>query len=308
MNDLIDGYDTNGLLVFLAAALLPSAIAIARMIGFPSAPFMQRWFAHHDLEPTPEAVAMASSSLRATKRIRTVGFVLSYSGLQLGWMLYTQDARRSGEMPFFPLLVAGWTISVIVAAVWSVPRSQGMASLAERRVDDYRPAFWRFDREFLVAALAVLTLASVVFPASQGGMTIDGGVALRWVLLTLLAMAVVWLAQRVIVERRQSQPTLALVRVDDALRSVAVSALAGIGYGVPLLCLSSLFWWLTVARDRPGLITLIVVIITTTSYALGLAMVIGFGRLSNESVIYRHRVRLGRPADDRTQPSVGTAP
>ncbi|MEZ5379889.1 MAG: hypothetical protein R2733_25565 [Acidimicrobiales bacterium] len=300
MDSWISGYDTNGVVFFLLVAIIPAIVAVVRRWRFPTSAFIARWFEHYDLEPTPEAVNLVTRSLARRKTIRTIGFVVAYSVPQMAWMGYTRDAHRSNELPFLTLLIAGWTLAVVVAALWPQTSPTTNASLAERRVDDYRPAFSRFDREILVAVMVLLTIASALFPGTNDGQRIDGLVALGRVVPAAAVMAVVLIAQRLVVARRQSFGSLDMVRADDALRATDVSALTGIGYGVPLLVIGTLFWQLTVVHDPAGIVMLGIVVISWVVIMVGAGALLGFGRLDNGVVIYRHRLRpaSGRQPDE----------
>ena len=76
---------------------------------------------------------------------------------------------------------------------------------------------------------------------------------------------------------------------------MGVSALTGVGYGIPLLVIGTLFWRLSVVHDPAGLVMLVVILVSIALFGGGVAMILGFGRLDNEVVIYRHRLR---PAAD----------
>lgn len=234
---------------------------------------------------------MVRQSLRRTKRIRTAGFVASYSGLQIGWLIYTRSASRSDELPSIQLLLGGWTLTVIVAALLGQPRASGAASLAERHLDDYRPAFARFDRQLLIGVMAVVGVLCALVPGERTGTRIDATVAAQRLLPALVAMGLVWLAQRAIVARRQSLESLDLLRADDALRAVGVSALAGVGYGVPLMAIASVFWPLVIVHEPPGFATFLVSVFGIVITVTGWSLILGLGRISNEVVIYRHRLR-----------------
>ena len=270
--------------------------------------YKEIWFEHHELERTPEVESLTVGALITTKRIRTAGFIVAYSVTQSGWLLYTRSAYRSNDLPLDTVLLVIWPVTVLIAAIWSGTtvnrRSSGRgegdtgergASLAERHVDDYRPAFTRYDRQALVGALVGLTALAWQFPGELDGTTVDGASSSRLAALAIGVMAIVWWGQRFIVGRRQSHPTLLLVRVDDALRTVGVSALTGVGYGIPLLVIGTLFWRLSVVHDPAGLVMLVVILVSIALFGGGVAMILGFGRLDNEVVIYRHRLR---PAAD----------
>ncbi|MEZ5227217.1 MAG: hypothetical protein R2710_11220 [Acidimicrobiales bacterium] len=299
MDSWISGYDTNGVVFFLLVAIIPAIVAVVRRWRFPTSAFIARWFEHYDLEPTPEAVNLVTRSLARRKTIRTIGFVVAYSVPQMAWMGYTRDAHRSNELPFLTLLIAGWTLA------WSLLRcgrkhrrpptppslSDASTTIGRRSADS--------TREILVAVMVLLTIASALFPGTNDGQRIDGLVALGRVVPAAAVMAVVLIAQRLVVARRQSFGSLDMVRADGALRP-DVSALTGIGYGVPLLVIGTLFWQLTVVHDPAGIVMLGIVVISWVVIMVGAGALLGFGRLDNGVVIYRHRLRpaSGRQPDE----------
>ena len=302
MNDWIDGYDTQGVLVFGAIMLVPAIVAIAPMLLFPSERFLARWFEHHDLARSPEVEAMVVDALVTSKRIRTLGFIVAYMVPQLGWMLYTRDAGRSGELPFEMMFAGLWCMTVFLAAIASTPRSNasGRTNLevtnrgalpAERRVDDYRPAFTRHDHAVLLAGLAIVAGLAWVYPGNDADREIAPWVVARLVAGSLAVMAMVRVGQRIIVSGRQTWSTIDLIRADDAIRTTGVSALTGLGYGVPLFAIATLFWQLVYIHEPGGAVTLISTLVSFALFGAALSMVIGFGRLGNEVVVYRHRLR-----------------
>ncbi len=293
MNDWIEGYDTQGVLVFGAIMLVPAIVALVRMMMFPSEAFLARWFEHHDLPRTPDVEAMTVDALVTSKRIRTFGFIGAYVVPQLGWLLYTRDAARSGELPFEVVFAGLWCVTVFLAAVASTSTTSttGDALLAARRVDDYRPAFTRHDHAVLLAGLGIVAGLALAFPGTDADRAIAPWAVARLVAGSLVIMAMVRVGQRMIVTRRQALPTIDLIRADDAVRTTGVSALTGLGYGAPLFAIGTLFWQLVYVHEPGGAATLISTLISFALFGAALSMVVGFGRLGNEVVVYRHRLR-----------------
>ncbi len=161
----------------------------------------------HRLTTGPEQQRLLERWLGRTRWARNVG---GLSGI--GWWLFGTSAQGD------PLLcgVAGIAVGSVVAQLHHVrsPSGSRTASLDRRSVREYIPIEW--ERRMLV--MSVLSVALVI----AGFSSANGGGAVRWGAVSIVALASVHLVQRRVAARPRPALSGELHVADDLARGLAI--------------------------------------------------------------------------------------
>jgi hypothetical protein len=106
-------------------------------------------------------------------------------------------------------------------------------------------------------------------------------------LAALTILAATRIVQELILRRRQHFEDLEEAQADDAMRSVSIQGLAGLGYGGPMWVSATIAWDLALTTDGP--VRWIFNILGLALMAGGLGMLLGFPRLNAKWIVPRAR-------------------
>lgn len=247
----------------------------------------------HGLEVTERNRPMVTYYVRLSITLRVTGAV---SGLVLGALF--DDATgldTSAGLGFWIWILLGW----LLGSGWAEyrltrPRSSALvASLNPRRVEDYLPRGLLLGPVIAAGIVVLLAIARLVGPASDVPEPVPAP-KLAYVAgagLASIAAALVLLAIRTVIARRQPIDPPEVVAADDAIRASAVHNLAGGGTAAILLVSAQLTYNLASGYQH----------LSGVGFALALLQMAG-AFASWRWFAYRHwRVR-------RQQPSTRTTP
>jgi hypothetical protein len=248
--------------------------------------------AGHGLRRSAQTRPLIASYLRRTRWIRTIGFLVGWN-VPYAWMWMTRSAYRMAELGTH-WWVAGFAAGIIIAEVVR-PRDSGEAvGLEPRRLIQYLPRFTRIDTWILVCLVTLVAVAGVLLPVAGAEPPDESAITRNsafWYLascfVAIAIIAATRIAQEMIVRRRQSFDDLDQARADDAMRSVSIQALAGLGYGGPMWIVATMGWDLTVTTRAP--ISGAMGVLSFVLALGGLGMMLGFARLNGRWIVPRAR-------------------
>jgi hypothetical protein len=289
---MIDGLDTNGLIVTCLFFGGVTVIGILRAVLYPSQKALDSWMIGHGLRKSAHTRPLVASYLRRTRWIRTIGFLAGWN-VPFVWMWVTRSAERMDELGTYWWLI-GFAAGMILAEV-TRPQGRGdVVSLEPRRLGQYLPTFTRIDGLILAGVAVLLAVAGIVLPVAEvrppNETALSRNSAVWYVAMCLVALSIIAatrIAQEMTVRRRQHFEDLDEAQADDAMRSVSIQGLAGLGYGGPMWVSATIAWDLTLATDGP--VRWICSIFGVALMVGGLGMLLGFPRLNTKWIVPRAR-------------------
>lgn len=232
-----------GPILAFAAGATTLALLLAWAARTPAPGELGRWAARYELDLRREDRSWVAGELRRGRLLRTLGSTAAFT-VGMGANIWWAAVHRPSTAPFpLNLLLhpAAWATGYLSAAALAELTRRGRdrqparaAALVPRRLGDYLPG-WMLWIERGVA-LAVLALAPLAHrsplddPSGPSHGFVAGAAAIA-------IAAVVELALRSMVGRRQPVATPAELVVDDAMRSTSIHRTAGAGLAALLFLL-----------------------------------------------------------------------
>jgi len=289
---MIEGFDTNGLIVAWLLYGGVTVFGILRATWYPREQTLDCWMVDHGLRKDAPTRSLIASYLRRTRWIRTIGFILGWN-VPFVWMWVARSAYRMDELGTYWWLI-GFSAGIIIAEIVRPHGSGRAVALEPRRLGQYLPGFTRVDG-WIIAGLAVLTAVAgsalphetIRLPDEYSPTRHEALWYWAFALAVIAILAATRIAQELIVRRRQSFDDLDEAQADDAMRSTSVQGLAGLGYGGPLWLVATMAWDLALTTDRP--ISWFFALAAIALMFGGLGMLLGFPRLQAKWIVPRAR-------------------
>jgi hypothetical protein len=263
MPEIRSGPRVPVMIVYLLVVLVLGGALAAHALRPVSSAELDRWMQAHGLDASAEGRSVVARYLRRSRRWRAAGFLPPFLVGMIGSWVWVLFAGREPPQPWSTLAspkvwIAGYLLGA-VAAELSWPRpfpTMGVraAALVPREPRRYLPNWvlptcWAAAAGTLVAALAprwlpVQDMAQHTVAQDRSGLAGAGAAVGMAALLQLAA--------RVVLRRRQPYASDEQLAVDDALRSACLHRAAGAGLAFVLLALAGAVWHLAGVTDlRP---------------------------------------------------------
>lgn len=235
---MVDGLDTNGLLVAVAYWLVP--VAVMLVVGLrPLGKRIDGWAEARGVPLTAETRPFVTAHLTRARRWRTIGLAVGWSVPAVEMLVIRRSAYEGTSMDW--AFLAGYLLGALAAEVWAAHATHptGAAVVNPRQVDDYLPlGARRWVRVVALGSVALIPLYAAVPERDDWPSPSTAGFALRTgLVLALLVGAEV--LPRLIVRRRQAFHSGDLLTADDAVRSWSAHAVTGILLASMLLVVAS---------------------------------------------------------------------
>jgi hypothetical protein len=289
---MIDGFDANSLIVTFLYFGGVTVFGLIRAAVYPSQKALDSWMIGHGLRKGAHTRPLVAAYLKRTRWIRTIGFLAGWN-VPFVWMWVTRSAYRMDELGTYWWLI-GFSAGMILAEVTRPQGSGDVVSLEPRRLGQYLPTFTRIDGLVLAGMAVLLAVAGIALPVADVRFPDESAfprssavwyVAMCLAALTILAATRI--VQELILRRRQHFEDLEEAQADDAMRSVSIQGLAGLGYGGPMWVSATIAWDLALTTDGP--VRWIFNILGLALMAGGLGMLLGFPRLNAKWIVPRAR-------------------
>jgi len=254
------------------------AFGLAHGLSLPS-DYLGRWGKSHGIAITPENEATIRRYVLRGRRIRSIGALAGYVTYVVVIAIW------SPRLPFgwLTCTFAGYLLGAAAAEVWAARPERGAvrsASLTPRRLTDYVPRTAVVLMRGVPIATLVLSVCYPIIPTrpelAQDAHLFGAGIerpellpVIGWTLASVVLWALVELTARRIVSKPQPAESVALISIDDAIRSTALHGMIGAGLALMLGALSrSVSAWSGLAGPQrlAGLFS-------------GIAIVTGFGSI-----------------------------
>jgi hypothetical protein len=232
-----------GPILAFAAGAVVLALLLAWAARTPGPGELARWADRYELDLRRQDQPWVAGELRRGRLLRTLGFTAAFAvgmGANIWWV-----AVHHPFTPPFPLNLlihpAAWTTGYLSAAALAELTRRARdrqpvraAALVPRRLVDYLPGWMLWTARGV--ALAVLALAPFAHRSPPDDPSGPGHGFVAGVAAIAIA-ALVELALRSMVGRRQPVATPAELAVDDAMRSTSIHRTAGAGLAALLFLL-----------------------------------------------------------------------
>ncbi|MGA9595763.1 MAG: hypothetical protein WBV06_06385 [Acidimicrobiia bacterium] len=289
---MIDGYDTNSLIVSFMFFGGVTVVGILRAVLYPSQKALDSWMIGHGLRKGAQTRPRVAAYLRRTRWIRTIGFLAGWN-VPFVWMWVTRSAYRMDDLGTYWWLI-GFAAGIILAEVTRPHASGGSVTVEPRELRQYLPGFTRIDNCILAGlallmagAGSILPLGTIRLPGEHVPTRHDTIWYVGLALAALSIIAATRIAQEFVVRRRQSFDDLDDLQADDAMRSASIQGLAGLGYGGPMWLVAAMAWDLARTTNSP--IAWVFGVLGILLLFGGLGMLLGFPRLNTKWIVPRAR-------------------